>query len=103
MTEIANRSINQTLSRTVLTSGLTFLTVLALYLFGGEVLRAFSFTLVVGILVGTYSSISVAATIVVSWQEYIARNRRGPAAEAVTVERDKGKAKRAKIGAGAKA
>src|SRR5581483_11068555 len=75
ITKIANLSINQTLSRTVLTSGLTFLTVLALYLFGGEVLRSFSFVLVVGILVGTYSSISVASTIVVSWQEYAARHR----------------------------
>ena len=103
ITEIANRSINQTLSRTVLTSGLTFLTVLALYLFGGEVLRAFSFTLVVGILVGTYSSISVASTVVVSWQEYIARNRRGPATEAPVVERERGKQKRPKVGAGAKA
>jgi preprotein translocase subunit SecF len=103
MTDIANRSINQTLSRTVLTSGLTFMTVLALYVFGGEVLRAFSFTLVIGILVGTYSSISVASTVVVSWQEYVARFRRGGAAEAVVVERDKGKAKRPKVGAGAKA
>jgi len=51
-----NRSINQTLSRTILTSGLTFLTVLVLFLMGGQVLRAFSFALVVGILVGTYSS-----------------------------------------------
>jgi preprotein translocase subunit SecF len=102
MTEIANRSINQTLSRTVLTSGLTFLTVLALYLFGGEVLRAFSFTLVVGILVGTYSSISVASTVVVSWQEYTARFRRS-GVDTVAVEREKGKPKRAKVGAGAKA
>ena len=51
--EIVNRSINQTLSRTILTAGLTFLTVLALYLFGGEVLHGFSFALVVGILIGT--------------------------------------------------
>lgn len=76
-TEIANRSINQTLSRTVLTSGLTLLTVLALFLFGGEVLRGFAFTLVVGIIVGTYSSIAVASTLVASWQEYTQRDRRG--------------------------
>jgi len=62
--DVVNRSINQTLSRTVLTSGLTFLTVLSLYIFGGQVLRGFSFALVVGILIGTYSSIAVAAPIV---------------------------------------
>ncbi len=67
---VVNRSINQTLSRTVLTSGLTFLTVLSLYLFGGEVLRGFSFALVVGILIGTYSSIAVAAPMLVAWQEW---------------------------------
>src|SRR5204862_6895348 len=60
LSEIVNRSINQTLSRTVLTSGLTFLTVLSLYLFGGEVLHGFSLALVIGILIGTYSSIAVA-------------------------------------------
>ncbi|HUD73424.1 MAG TPA: protein translocase subunit SecF, partial [Terracidiphilus sp.] len=59
--DVVNRSINQTLSRTVLTSGLTFLTVLSLYIFGGQVLRGFSFALVIGILIGTYSSIAVAA------------------------------------------
>ncbi len=68
--EVVNRSINQTLSRTVLTSGLTFLTVLSLYIFGGEVLRGFSFALVVGILIGTYSSIAVAAPMLVAWQEW---------------------------------
>ncbi len=59
--DLVNRSINQTLSRTVLTSGLTFLTVLSLFIFGGQVLNGFSFALVVGILIGTYSSIAVAA------------------------------------------
>jgi preprotein translocase subunit SecF len=67
---IVNRSINQTLSRTILTSGLTFLTVLVLFLMGGEVLRAFSFALVVGILVGTYSSFGIAAPMVVAWNNY---------------------------------
>ena len=70
--DVVNRSINQTLSRTVLTSGLTFLTVLSLYIFGGPVLRGFSFALVVGILIGTYSSIAVAAPMLVSWQEWLA-------------------------------
>ena len=68
--EIVNKSINQTLSRTILTSGLTFLTVLVLYLMGGEVLRAFSFAMVVGVVVGTYSSFGIAAPIVVLWNKY---------------------------------
>lgn len=71
--DVVNRSINQTLSRTVLTSGLTFLTVLSLYVFGGQVLRGFSFALVVGILIGTYSSIAVAAPMLVAWQEWRAQ------------------------------
>jgi preprotein translocase subunit SecF len=73
--DVVNRSINQTLSRTVLTSGLTFLTVLSLYIFGGQVLRGFSFALVVGILIGTYSSIAIAAPMLVAWQEW--RNGKG--------------------------
>ncbi|MBS1800160.1 MAG: protein translocase subunit SecF [Acidobacteria bacterium] len=68
--DVVNRSINQTLSRTVLTSGLTFLTVLSLYLFGGEVLHGFSFALVIGILIGTYSSIAVASPMLVAYQEW---------------------------------
>ena len=70
LAEIVNKSINQTLSRTILTSGLTFLTVLSLYLFGGEVLHGFSFALVVGIIIGTYSSIAVAAPMLVAYQEW---------------------------------
>jgi preprotein translocase subunit SecF len=70
LAEIVNRSINQTLSRTILTSGLTFLTVLSLYLFGGEVLNGFSFALVIGILIGTYSSVAVAAPMLVAYQEW---------------------------------
>ena len=70
LSEIVNRSINQTLSRTILTAGLTFLTVLALFLFGGEVLRGFSLALVIGILIGTYSSIAIAAPILVAYQDW---------------------------------
>ena len=70
LSEIVNRSINQTLSRTILTAGLTFLTVLALDLFGGEVLHGFSFALVIGILIGTYSSIAIAAPILVAYQDW---------------------------------
>jgi preprotein translocase subunit SecF len=67
---VVNKSINQTLSRTILTSGLTFLTVLVLFLMGGQVLRAFSFALVVGIVVGTYSSFGIAAPLVVAWNRW---------------------------------
>jgi preprotein translocase subunit SecF len=77
LADIVNRSINQTLSRTILTAGLTFLTVLALYLFGGEVLHGFSLALVIGILIGTYSSIAIAAPILVAYQDWrIGRTRR---------------------------
>jgi preprotein translocase subunit SecF len=68
--DVVNKSINQTLSRTLLTSGLTFLTVLVLFLLGGQVLRAFSFALVVGIVVGTYSSFGIAAPMVVAWNRW---------------------------------
>ena len=70
LVEIVNRSINQTLSRTILTSGLTFLTVLVLYLMGGQVLRSFSFAMVVGVVIGTYSSFGIAAPIVVVWSKF---------------------------------
>jgi preprotein translocase subunit SecF len=80
LAEIVNKSINQTLSRTILTSGLTFLTVLSLYLFGGEVLHGFSFALVIGILIGTYSSIAVAAPMLVAYTEWRARRSAGAVA-----------------------
>jgi preprotein translocase subunit SecF len=70
LAEVVNRSINQTLSRTILTAGLTFLTVLALFIFGGEVLHGFSLALVIGILIGTYSSIAIAAPILVAYQDW---------------------------------
>ena len=88
LSTVVNRSINQTLSRTVLTSGLTFLTVLSLYVFGGEVLRGFSFALVIGILIGTYSSIAVAAPMLVAYQEWRSKRGKGTALPA---------AKRAKV------
>jgi preprotein translocase subunit SecF len=80
LSDIVNRSINQTLSRTILTAGLTFLTVLALYLFGGEVLHGFSLALVIGILIGTYSSIAIAAPILVAYQDWrLGRGKRAVA------------------------
>jgi preprotein translocase subunit SecF len=85
--DVVNRSINQTLSRTVLTSGLTFLTVLSLFIFGGPVLRGFSFALVVGILIGTYSSIAVAAPMLVAYQQWRAKS--GKAVALPTAKRSK--------------
>ena len=64
-----NRSINQTLSRTVLTSGLTLLTALSLLAFGGPVLRGFSLALVIGIIVGTFSSVFIASPILLAWEQ----------------------------------
>ena len=73
---VMNRAVNQTLSRTVMTSGLTFLTVIALFLFGGPVLNGFSFALVCGIIVGTYSSVFVASPIVLFWHNYADKRTR---------------------------
>jgi preprotein translocase subunit SecF len=67
--KILNDSLNQTLSRTIISNGVTFLSVLGLFLFGGEVLRGFGFTMVVGILVGTYSTVFIASPLVLWWQE----------------------------------
>jgi preprotein translocase subunit SecF len=72
---VINRSINQTLSRTILTAGATMLVVLALFFLGGEVLHTFALTLIIGILIGTYSSIYVAAPIVVIWKNFKARRK----------------------------
>jgi preprotein translocase subunit SecF len=96
LSDIVNRSINQTLSRTILTAGLTFLTVLALYLFGGEVLKGFSLALVIGILIGTYSSIAIAAPILVAYQDWRSGRGRPPVMVPVGKEasrREKVKAK----------
>jgi len=87
--DVVNRAINQTLSRTILTSGLTFLTVLVLYVLGGQALRAFAFAMVVGVIVGTYSSFGIAAPIVVAWNKYSGGKgtamRAGSAADTRTV------------------
>ncbi len=66
---IINRSINETLSRTILTSGTTLLVVLALFVFGGGVIHTFAFALLIGILIGTYSSIFVASPLLIFWDE----------------------------------
>jgi preprotein translocase subunit SecF len=72
---VINRSINQTLSRTVLTAGATLLVCVALFFLGGEVLNTFALTLIIGIFIGTYSSIYVAAAIVVIWKDLRSRRK----------------------------
>jgi preprotein translocase subunit SecF len=72
---IINTSINQTLNRTILTSGMTFLAVFALYMLGGQVLNGFSFALLIGIIVGTYSSVAIASPIVLWWQNFSERRK----------------------------
>ncbi len=85
---LINISVNQTLSRTLLTSGLTLLTALSLFLFGGPVLKGFSFALVVGIIVGTYSSIFIASPILVLWQDFVEKRKgTAPALAAGAVRR----------------
>jgi preprotein translocase subunit SecF len=84
LVDVINRSVNQTLSRTVMTSGLTFIAVLALFLFGGPVLHGFSLALVIGIIIGTYSSVFVASPIVLFWHDWAdARKKAAPVAPLV--------------------
>ena len=73
--KITNDSINQTLSRTIITSGLVLLSVLALVLFGGEVLKSFSVALLVGVVLGTYSTIAIASPIAIWWQNKLGDSR----------------------------
>lgn len=70
---LINRSINETLSRTLLTSGTTLMVVLALFIFGGGVIHNFAFALLIGVLIGTFSSVFVASPLLISWQNYRAR------------------------------
>ncbi len=81
LAKVLNDSINQTLTRTMIGNGVTFLAVLGLYLFGGEVLRAFGFAMVVGVLVGTYSTIFIATPLVLWWNS-VSQRRRPPAIKA---------------------
>ncbi len=78
--EVVNRSINETLSRTILTSGTTVLVVLALFIFGGGVIHNFAFAMLVGILVGTYSSIFVASPLLIIWQDMRSGGQKKPSA-----------------------
>jgi preprotein translocase subunit SecF len=79
--EIVNTACNQTLSRTMLTGGTTLLVLVFLYFLGGEVIHDFAYALIVGILVGTYSSIFIASAIVVDWKRLIEDRRAKPAAK----------------------
>jgi preprotein translocase subunit SecF len=79
LAQLANDSINQTLSRTVMTSGLTFISVVAIVLFGGDVLRGFALALTIGIIVGSYSTIAIASPLML-WWEYITSGRNKPKA-----------------------
>ncbi len=80
-TAVVNSSINETLSRTILTSGTTLLVVLALFVFGGGVIHNFAFALLIGILVGTYSSIFVASPVLIFWDDYRSGGQKKVAAE----------------------
>lgn len=73
--KIVNDSINQTLSRTIITSGLVLLSVIALVLFGGEVLRGFSLALLVGVTMGTYSTVAIASPIAIWWQQKLGASK----------------------------
>jgi preprotein translocase subunit SecF len=81
--KVVNQSVNQTLSRTIITAGTTFLAVLSLYLFGGEVLEGFAFTMLVGIISGTYSTIFIAAAIAIILGNRQAKGRPQGARKAV--------------------
>jgi len=74
--KISNDAINQTLSRTVITSGLTFLTVCAMLAFGGQVLKSFSWCLFIGIIVGTYSSVYIASPFMLLWEGWKTNKRK---------------------------
>ena len=104
--KITNDAINQTLSRTIITSGLVFLSVLAMVLFGGEVLRGFSVALLIGVVFGTYSSVAIASPIMVWWEQRIeAANRQAALTYSQPVRggvRPPAKAKAASRRAGAK-
>ncbi len=96
LASVVNRSINETLSRTVITSTLTFLVVVVLFFLGGETLRGFSFVLTFGIIIGTYSSIFIAAPLVIVWENWKAKRTAGQAASSQAAAKSNGKAAPAK-------
>ena len=84
--EVMNKSINETLSRTIITSGLTLMAVLALLFLGGGVIHDFAFALTIGIVVGTYSSIYVASPVVLAWNKLFPQ-KKGPALKGKRIKR----------------
>jgi preprotein translocase subunit SecF len=92
---VINAAVNQMMDRTVITGGSTLLAVTALYFFGGEVLKGFAFTMIVGIITGTYSSVFIASAIIVLWQKR-APAKTAPAAPAASAAAQKKSGKRAK-------
>jgi len=95
---VVNRSVNQTLSRTIITAGTTFLSVIALFLFGGEVLQGLSFTLLVGIVTGTYSTVFIASAIAIMLSPRTPSE--GSAATAAAPKAREAEPARTKVGAG---
>jgi len=93
--QVVNKAVNQTLGRTVITAGTTFLAVLSLYVFGGEVLRGFAFTMLVGIVSGTYSTVFIAAAIAIMLSRR-GRVARVPTAAPVPPGRTKSKQREAR-------
>jgi len=97
--DVTNLSINQTLSRTVITSGLVFLSVVSLVLLGGETLRPFSLALLMGIVFGTYDTIAVAGPLMVWWEKRVAASERAAVARAGTpTSRNSARPERARDG-----
>lgn len=96
---VVNVSVNQTLSRTIITSGTTFVSVLALYLFGGEVLRGFAFTMLVGVVSGTYSTVFIASAIAIVLSQRKQHAPASPAAAAAARQEEKSRQNRKRRGA----
>jgi len=96
--QLINDSVNQTLSRTILTSFLTWLSCVSIFLFGGPALRDFSFVLVVGIVIGTYSTIYIASPILVVWQDWVIKRKQAAASAAPAAAAPKATAKKVRAG-----
>ena len=86
LSQVVNQSVNQTLGRTIITAGTTFLSVLALYLFGGEALEGFAFTMLVGVISGTYSTVFIASAIAILLSQQKGASGKAQAAPAPTGE-----------------
>jgi preprotein translocase subunit SecF len=84
--KLTNDAVNETMSRTVITNGTAFLTILALVLFGGDVLRSFSWALLIGVVVGTYSTIYIASPVMLWWEAWKAKGRKAPVSAPVSSE-----------------